>query len=80
MSLTVPGWISDLCADGWTSIHDIVVDPPRLTAVDAFLGDVHAHTLVLRKDCAPASEFRKRIGRGDPDPYRHNQNYDQTGG
>lgn len=72
MTLMVPSWTRDLHAPGWANIHDIINAPPRLTAVDAFLGDPHAHTLILGKDCAPASEFRKRVSRGESDPYRHN--------
>jgi hypothetical protein len=72
LSLAVPDWTRRLRADGWANIHDIVAHPPRLAGIDSFLGDTSAHTLILGKDCAPASEFRKRVKRGESDPYRHN--------
>lgn len=71
MSLRIPAWAPELKADGWANIHTIVQNPPRLTAVDAYLGDLNAHTLVLGKDCAPAAVFRRLRDAGHPDPYRH---------
>lgn len=71
MSLAVPTWACELQASGWANIHSIVESPPRLSGVDAFLGDVKAETLVLGKDSAPASVFKKLVVDGHPDPYRH---------
>jgi len=72
MSLPVPGWASELRAEGWANICEVLgACPPRLTAVDAFLGDVNSHTLILGKDSAPSRVFRKLAALGDPDPYRH---------
>ncbi len=71
MTLPVPDWTAELRAPGWANIHDIIPKPPRLTGVDAFLGDTNAHTLVLGKDAAPARVFRQLITDGHPDPYRH---------
>lgn len=71
MTLSIPSWAGDLRADGWANIHDIVPAPPRLTGVDAFLGDRQAHTLILGKDCAPARAFRRRVAAGHDDPYSH---------
>lgn len=73
MSLAVPLWAADLQAEGWVNIHELIPKPPRLSAVDAFLGDPCAATLVLGKDLAPASAFEKLIARGVPDPYRHSE-------
>jgi hypothetical protein len=53
------------------NIHEVIPSPPRLTAVDAFLGDPNAETLVLGKDSAPASIFAELVGSGSTDPYRH---------
>jgi hypothetical protein len=71
MTLPVPTWTRNLQADGWVNIHDIIVQPPRLTAVDAFMGDPNAETLVLGKDSAPASLFAALARERSPDPYRH---------
>jgi hypothetical protein len=49
MTLPIPDWAPDLHAEGWVNIHEVVLSPPRLTAVDAFLGDPNAETLVLGK-------------------------------
>lgn len=71
MPLPIPPWATALRASGWANIHSIIPVPPRLTAVDAYLGDINAHTLVLGKDSAPADMFRKLVSAGVPDPYRH---------
>ena len=71
MPLPIPPWAADIRASGWANIHDILARPGRLTGVDAYLGDINAHTLVLGKDCAPARVFRQRLASGDRDPYRH---------
>lgn len=71
LTLPVPSWAADLHAPGWANIHDIIPKPPRLTGVDAFLGDTDAHTLVLGKDAAPARVFRQLLEDNHPDPYRH---------
>jgi hypothetical protein len=71
LTLPVPSWTSDLHAPSWANIHDIVASPPRLTGVDAFLGDTEAHTLVLGKDAAPARVFRQLVEDNHSDPYRH---------
>ncbi len=73
MSLSVPPWAPNLRAEGWVNIHDIVPQPKRLSAVDAFLGDQGASTLVLGKDSAPASVFHKLVAQGVLDPYRHDE-------
>ena len=71
MTLPVPSWAAELHAPGWANIHDIIPEPPRLSGVDAFLGDTGAHTLVLGKDAAPARVFRQLVEESHPDPYRH---------
>lgn len=71
MTLPVPAWTADLHAPGWANIHEIIAAPPRLSGVDAFLGDTKAHTLVLGKDAAPARVFRQLVDDNHPDPYRH---------
>lgn len=71
VSLPIPNWAPDLAAEGWVNIHAILSKPPRLYGVDALMGDVSAHTLVLGKDAAPARVFIQLRDRGDPDPYRH---------
>ena len=71
MPLPAPSWAAHLQARGWANIHDIIPNPPRLSGVDAFLGDINAHTLVLGKDSAPARVFRRLVADGHPDPYRH---------
>ncbi len=71
MTLHVPAWAAELQAPGWANIHEIIPAPPRLSGVDAFLGDTNAHTLVLGKDAAPARVFRQLVTDGHPDPYRH---------
>ncbi len=73
MTLPVPHWAAGLRAEGWVNIHELIPEPPRLSAVDAFLGDPNATTLVLGKDSAPASAFEKLIARGVADPYRHDE-------
>lgn len=71
MTLPVPSWVAELHAPGWANIHEIIPAPPRLSGVDAFLGDTNAHTLVLGKDSAPARVFHRLVADGHPDPYRH---------
>ncbi len=69
--LPIPSWARSLRAEGWANIHDLIEQPPRLTGVDSFCGDVRAHTLILGKDCAPTRVFRKRLARGHRDPWSH---------
>jgi len=69
--LPIPTWARAIRAEGWANIHDIIKDPPRLTGVDSFCGDVRAHTLIVGKDCAPTRVFHKRLSKGHSDPWSH---------
>lgn len=72
MALPAPSEFAAISADGWVNIFEVLgAAPPRISGVDAFLGDENAHTLVLGQDFGPAERVRVRQRSGDPDPYRH---------
>jgi hypothetical protein len=72
MALPVPSQFAQIEAPGWVNIHKILGAPaPRLTGVDAWLGDRNAHTLLLGQDFGPASFIENAMARGEADPFRH---------